>query len=226
MLNVCDEIFRSIQGEGLAIGIPSIFVRLSGCNLKCRNCDTKYSWEEGKDFSVSEVIEKILEISNGIKHVTITGGEPLLQLEDVSDLVVNLHKMNFEILIETNGTIEPGFKLLWAKLSVSPKLSNFCKDYKEKYGDKLPYALYYKFVITNNVEKDVREVQEFLRICFSDLKLERLFNEGRIILQPNGLVKRPTVLLKKIADYVKDNNLQFRVLPQLHRMVWGMKRGV
>ena len=101
-MKVC-EIFYSIEGEGIEIGRLEVFVRLSGCNLRCKWCDTKYAWEEGKEMSVDEVIKEIKKYP--CKSVSITGGEPLLQREEVFELVKKLKEMGYWIQINTNGTI-------------------------------------------------------------------------------------------------------------------------
>jgi 7-carboxy-7-deazaguanine synthase len=97
------EIFFSLNGEGLLTGVPTIFVRLSGCNLRCAWCDTQYAWEKGTEMTVKAVIEKVRECDNEFcSWVLITGGEPLLQ--DIYELVNHLHD-EYKISIETNGTL-------------------------------------------------------------------------------------------------------------------------
>lgn len=97
------EIFLSLNGEGLLIGVPTIFVRLSGCNLQCTWCDTKYAWEKGTEKTVEQVIEEVKTCDNGFcDWVLITGGEPLLQ--EIDELVRKL-KNEYRIGIETNGSI-------------------------------------------------------------------------------------------------------------------------
>ena len=100
------EIFTSIQGEGEVIGIPSNFIRLATCNLRCVWCDTKYSWEAGIEMSEEEIISKIRK---DIKVTTITGGEPLLQ--NLLFLVRELKKLGHKVIVETNGTIKPSEEL-------------------------------------------------------------------------------------------------------------------
>ncbi|NYT13982.1 MAG: 7-carboxy-7-deazaguanine synthase QueE [Candidatus Methanofastidiosa archaeon] len=97
------EIFFSINGEGLEIGKPTVFLRLSGCNLDCSWCDTKYANYNAVEKNIDEILEEIERINNGIKSVLITGGEPLLQ--DIEELVEILHAKGYYISIETNGSI-------------------------------------------------------------------------------------------------------------------------
>ncbi|MDI6839243.1 MAG: radical SAM protein [bacterium] len=97
-----NEIFKSIQGESIFQGLPCIFVRLTGCNLRCSYCDTKYAYEEGDEISVDEIICEIGKYD--CKLIEITGGEPLLQPE-VYDLSYKLLALDYKILVDTNGSI-------------------------------------------------------------------------------------------------------------------------
>ncbi len=99
-MKVC-EIFSSIQGESSLAGIPMIFVRLTGCNLRCAYCDTKYAYYEGEELSIDEILKKVRSFP--FKYVEITGGEPLLQ-DEVHELMNELVKTH-RVLIETNGSI-------------------------------------------------------------------------------------------------------------------------
>ena len=104
------EIFYSIQGEGELVGVPSVFVRTSGCNLRCAWCDTPYaSWNpEGRRWSAQEVFEKVVSFS-GASHVVLTGGEPMLA-PDLPELAALLHAAGWHITIETAGTLPPGVR--------------------------------------------------------------------------------------------------------------------
>ncbi|RPJ53565.1 MAG: radical SAM protein, partial [Methanobacteriota archaeon] len=99
------EIFPSIQGEGRGQGLVTTFVRLAGCNLRCRWCDTRYAWDGGEEMSVDAVAAAVRDL--GIRRICITGGEPLLQGDELSQLLAILAEEKYEIEIETNGTIDP-----------------------------------------------------------------------------------------------------------------------
>ena len=125
------EIFESIQGEGTNAGKDAIFLRTAECNLRCTWCDTKYTWDwknynydkEVKEISIND-IKQILEKSS-IRHLVITGGEPLMQQDDLVELVTFL-KPEFYVEVETNGTILPNNELttLVDQWNVSPKTKN------------------------------------------------------------------------------------------------------
>ena len=116
------EIFHSIQGEGILTGVPSVFVRTSGCNLRCVWCDTPYaSWQpEGDERTVAEILDKVL--SYRCRHVVLTGGEPMIA-RDLPDLSQRLIDHGLHVTIETAGTIPPN-GLACSLASSSPKLAN------------------------------------------------------------------------------------------------------
>lgn len=115
-----NEIFYSLQGEGRFTGTPAVFIRLSGCNLKCDFCDTEH--RQGMEMSEDEIVKEVLKYPT--KHVVITGGEPLLQL--TPSLLQKLHKNKKYIQVETNGSINPQDEILlvidW--ITCSPKYGN------------------------------------------------------------------------------------------------------
>jgi 7-carboxy-7-deazaguanine synthase len=115
------ETFVSLQGEGMLAGTPSFFIRTSGCNLRCRWCDTPYtSWApEGERRVVEELVA--LAVASGARHVVVTGGEPLLQ-RSVGELTGGLCRAGLHVTVETAGTVDPRFDC--DLLSVSPKTSN------------------------------------------------------------------------------------------------------
>lgn len=119
------EIFLSIQGEGLLTGTESVFVRTSGCNLRCWYCDTPYtSWSpEGDDLAVDEILAEVAR--HNCKHVVLTGGEPMLFAELVP-LAEELHRRGLHITVETAGTLH--LALPCDLMSISPKLANSTPD--------------------------------------------------------------------------------------------------
>ncbi|MCC6047067.1 MAG: 7-carboxy-7-deazaguanine synthase QueE [Desulfurococcaceae archaeon] len=124
------EVFVSVQGEGPSLGRPAVFLRLSGCNLSCTWCDTKYAWYGGEELSVDVVAERVLDLLRryrGVSLLVVTGGEPLLQSEELAELLARLRREipYLEVEVETNGTVDPRAVIDYVdRLIVSPKLSN------------------------------------------------------------------------------------------------------
>ena len=169
------ESFASIQGEGGWVGTPSTFIRISGCNLRCVWCDTPYaSWEpEGEYLSVEEILEDAR--GRGLKHVVVTGGEPML-FDAVEPLTAGLRKLGHVITIETAGTV---FRELECDLmSISPKLANstpsdeptWAARHEKTRLDRGPlkrlleaYDVQLKFVVNPEEGDDLAEIDALLR---------------------------------------------------------------
>jgi len=222
------ELFTSIQGEGEVIGIPSHFIRLYRCDLTCSWCDSKYTWVrqdqavEGKDYasmSMEEILAWLQKEPRALL-VTLTGGEPMLQ--PLLPLVGALDTRGYQVVVETNGLHTPEKALLdlvrhWA---VSPKLKNAgMTDVTWGPLDWLGKAqnYYLKFVICDPA-RDLPEVQEFVE--------SRGLPGSKVILQPDGLAPDYEAFLRRLAEHARDRGYPYRVLPQLHRLLWGLKRGV
>ncbi|MBI9015852.1 MAG: 7-carboxy-7-deazaguanine synthase QueE [Phycisphaerae bacterium] len=164
------QIFKSIQGEGRLAGVVSVFIRLAGCNLRCRWCDTAYSWptDAGDEMAIDKIIEKVK--SFGCTHIVVTGGEPLIH-DNLEILLAALRNEGFHITLETAAT---GYMPLSVDLmSISPKLSNSTPDGPQgqnheksrlnldalaNFIDNYDYQL--KFVVAN--ETDIAETQRII----------------------------------------------------------------
>jgi len=214
-MKVC-EIFYSIEGEGIEIGRLEVFVRLSGCNLRCKWCDTKYSWEEGKEMSVDEVIKEIKKYP--CKSVSITGGEPLLQREEVFELVKKLKEMGYWIQINTNGTIfdERIFRLvdlitMDCKCPSSGMKSdlNVLKKTKGMFNSKTQF----KFVISD--EQDYEYAKKLISLILS--------KSSYVVFQPEWSNRKFT---RQLVELVKRDCLGVRVILQQQKLIWGLKRRV
>jgi 7-carboxy-7-deazaguanine synthase len=221
------ELFTSIQGEGEVIGIPSHFIRLYRCDLTCEWCDSKYTWlrqdqaVEGKDYTAMDLQAILAWIGKEPKAplVTITGGEPLLQ--PILPLAVALDARGYHVVVESNGLHAPEEALLevvqhWA---VSPKLKNAGVEAQWGSLDWLGKTrnYYLKFVVCDPAV-DLPEVQSFVQ--------RRGLPSAKVILQPNGLAPDYEAVLRHLAEYVRAHGFPYRVLPQLHRILWGLHRGV
>jgi len=224
------EIFHSIQGEGLLAGVPSIFIRTSGCNLRCHWCDTPYaSWKpEGPEMSVEEILKKLSKWN--CDHVVLTGGEPMIA-PDLTELANVLKIQKKHITIETAGTILPN-GIPCDLASLSPKLSNstpsperdsaWTKKHEttrlqpEVISDwirKYPFQL--KFVVSS--ENDLVEIKNLLS-CLPPVPSDR------ILLMPEGIdVKTLVARSPWLVDICKREG--FRFCPRLHIELFGHTRG-
>lgn len=183
------ELYQSIQGEGLLTGQTSVFVRASGCNLRCSFCDTPYaSWRpEGQDLSVDEIVRQVLAFD--CEHVVITGGEPMLFAELIP-VTARLKSAGKHITIETAGTLH--LPVVCDLMSISPKMSNSTPigegawterhertreslDVVQRFMREYEYQL--KFVIDSPA--DCEEVEEYLG------RLEGV-ERNRVLLMPQG----------------------------------------
>ncbi len=203
-----NEIFYSIQGEGKDAGLPTIFIRLTGCNLRCKWCDTKYAYFEGEEMSEEKIIDKIKNF--GGKRVCITGGEPLLQ-EEIYGLIDRLIVLGYSVGVETNGSIS--IRRL-AERDVIIKM-----DYK------LPSSGFEKFMLEDNF-KFLREKDE-LKFIIMD---REDYDFAKFIIK-NKNIKCDIVMqpvwnkCKKLAEWILEDKMDVRLSLQIHKILWGNKRG-
>ena len=208
------EIFYSMEGEGVEIGRLEVFVRLAGCNLKCTWCDTKYALQNGKEMNVKEIVKEVREYP--CKSISITGGEPLLQKNELLELIKQLKALSYWIQINTNGTVfdEEVFRLvdlisMDCKCPSSGMKSDFdvLKKTKELFDSKTQF----KFIISD------REDYEYAKKIVSSLSV------FHAVFQPEWDSKKFT---EKLVDLVKVDNLNVRVILQQQKIIWDMRRGV
>ncbi len=223
------EIFYSMQGEGMLTGTPSVFVRTSGCNLRCTWCDTPYtSWSpEGVEMSVADVLAEVRR--HPCTHVVVTGGEPMIQ-PVVVELTNALHDSGLHITIETAGTV-------WSPvacdlMSISPKLANSTPVDRDEgrwaamhervrhQPDVLrrlmaEYSYQLKFVIA--APEDMEEVERLLGEVDAD--------RSRVVLMPEGIdVETLSERGRWLVKICKERGYRFS--PRLHVVLWGNRRGV
>ena len=233
------ELFYSLQGEGALLGVPSVFIRTSGCNLRCAWCDTPYtSWQpEGADLSLDRILDEVQ--AHPARHVVVTGGEPMIAPE-IIPLTERLRQAGLHITIETAGTV---FQPVACDLmSISPKLANSTPvagrsswtggdpQVAQRWAaqhDRLRinhqvledlmarYEYQLKFVIEKTA--DLEEVRELVSSLSADPR--------RVVLMPEGtdrdLLRERGVWLAEIAKAEG-----FRFTPRLHVELWGNRRGV
>jgi 7-carboxy-7-deazaguanine synthase len=208
-----NEVFKSIQGESSFTGIPFVFVRFTGCNLRCTYCDTTYAYEEGLEIGKEELIKKI--DSYGLKSVEITGGEPLLQ-EEVHSLVDTLIKKNYRVLVDTNGTrdISTLNDKVIRIMDIKCPGSGETDEMMWKNIDNLRDKDEVKFVIM-----DLNDYEWAKNITSKYSITEKVlvnFSPAHGFLKP-----------QKLAEWILKDNLEVRFNLQLHKYIWpGVQRGV
>ena len=225
------EIFHSIQGEGELTGVPSVFVRSSGCNLRCSWCDTKYtSWTpEGEEMDIEEIVAKVEEYA--CRHVVLTGGEPMVA-KGIHRLAARLKELGKHITIETAATILPE-EIACDLASLSPKLSNSTPDeevagaWRDRHEKRRlqpqvirdwiqNYNYQLKFVVAS--ENDLEEIRQLLSVVGAEI------TPAKILLMPEGtdvetIHKRTLTLI----DICKRHG--YRYCDRLHIHLFGNTKG-
>ena len=210
---IVNEIFHSIQGESTRAGLPCVFVRLTGCPLRCVYCDTAHAFHEGAPMTVGEVAAAVDRYD--CPFVTITGGEPLVQ-EEVFGLIRRLIEAGYDVQIETSGAVDisrldPNARvILDIKTPGSGMLEEMDWDNlsRLKAGDEI------KFVLTG------REDYEWAR----DVLSKRRIPDGvhRLLSPAHG-----TLDPRRLADWMKEDSVRARLHLQIHKYIWGeAQRGV
>ncbi len=207
-----NEIFYSIQGESSRTGLPCIFIRLTYCNLRCSYCDTEYAFYNGQDMTINKIISKIKKYPSRL--VMITGGEPLLQ-KDCINLMEKLLCEKYSVMLETSGSLklkdvpEAVIKIVDFKCPASKMKSKndwaILADIQEK--DEI------KFVIANKEDYDwskkMIEKHNLNKIC-------------PILFSPVS----NKIDISKLADWILEDGLNVKLQMQLHKYIWGDKKGV
>jgi 7-carboxy-7-deazaguanine synthase len=227
------EIFHSVQGEGLLLGVPSVFVRTSGCNLRCRWCDTPYaSWNpEGEEMTLEEIVQRVTAYD--CPHVVITGGEPMVA-SGIRELASMLKTAGLHITIETAATILPE-GIACDLGSLSPKLADSTPSVEQagawsarheeaRYRPEVirqwlqRYDCQLKFVISQ--PEQLTEIEELL----NEVGIISGFTRDRVLLMPEGTDVRA---LQEKAPVLAELCIEhgFRYAPRLHIDLFGNTRG-
>lgn len=207
-----NEIFFSIQGESTQAGRPCIFVRLTGCKLRCTYCDTKYSYFEGSDVTIDEIMTRIKAYP--CRLVEVTGGEPLEQKESVA-LMQRLLDDGYEVMLETDGVedisvVPKGVRIIMDVKTPGSKMANPKSARNIQYlrpGDEV------KFVLCD--EKDYLFAKDFLQKNTIPSHCTTLFSP--VLPQEN---------MRWLPEKILADGLNVRFQIQMHKVVWGDKRGV
>ncbi|MBI3887230.1 MAG: 7-carboxy-7-deazaguanine synthase QueE [Opitutae bacterium] len=225
------EIFHSIQGEGELIGVPSVFVRTSGCNLRCNWCDTPYaSWQpEGNPMTVDEVVAAVAAFP--AKHVVLTGGEPMIA-PGIHELAFQLQERGYHLTIETAATVAPR-GIACDLASLSPKLAHSAPDARlddtwRKKHEELRWqpavveswiaAGDYQLKFVVGAESDVAEIEAMIAETGCGIPARK------VLLMPEGTT---VAVLRERAGWLAElcKARGYRYAPRLHVELYGNKRG-
>lgn len=200
------SIFKSIQGEGRTMGAPTTFVRTSGCPLRCTYCDTKQAYDQGRAMSIEEVLKEVKR--HGTRHVCLTGGEPLMQ-KDAPALIQKLLDQRYKVVVETNGAMPLDDMPCDENLTLSMDIK--CPSSGE--SDKMLFSNLevlgptdqLKFVVSDEADYEYAKkvIKEHAPKC-------------DVILTPVGGTE-----LKWLVEKVLNDGLEVRIMPQLHKIIWG-----
>lgn len=212
------EIFRSIQGEGTLQGEMMAFIRTSGCNLKCAWCDTKYAYKGGRNMSLQAITNKVRRLR--CSWVNITGGEPLIQSE-MPALVDALKELDFKIVVFTNGTVDIArlpnvdkFVVDWKLPSAKPKEAfNMVNLNRLSPADELKFV-----VCDSNDYAAMKDILEGVKI------------RCKVLVSPcfdRTLDWRNNFRwAKELAEMIVLDNLEVRYSLQIHKVLWGNRKGI
>ena len=217
------EIFKSIQGESTYAGLPCVFVRLTGCNLRCTWCDTAYAFHGGKKYSVDEVMAPVARLYGGegavgkeLRLVEITGGEPLLQPE-TPELARRLLEAGYKVLIETSGERDVSVLPREVVKIVDVKCpdSGECGKFDLANLDRMDQKDEIKFVIAS------RRDYEFAREFMAEHRLNERVHEvlfSPVFADPEG--KWPAMDARALAEWILQDGLRVRLGLQIHKFIW------
>jgi 7-carboxy-7-deazaguanine synthase len=210
-----NEIFYSIQGESSYAGRPCVFIRLTGCNLRCSYCDTEYAYEEGEETGIDTIVKRISTYECPL--IEITGGEPLIQKE-TPQLVRRLLNMGYKVLVETNGSLDISkiddrcIRIVDIKCPLSGEANQNDLRNLERLTDDDEV----KFVLCG------REDYEYAKHILTHIKLTAS-RMNRVHFSPVLGRIEPGVL----AKWILDDHLKVRLHLQLHKIIWSPdQRGI
>jgi 7-carboxy-7-deazaguanine synthase len=205
------EIFRSLQGEGDAVGFPTVFVRLTGCPLRCQYCDTAYAFTGGEWATLDEILARVADLD--ARHVCVTGGEPLSQ-RNCLPLLTRLCDAGYEVSLETSGALPVA--------EVDPRVRRVV-DVKTPASGEMARNLLDQLGALN-----ARDQIKFVICDRGD------YEWSRALVSERGLQQRAMVLFspsheqlpaRQLADWILEDRLPVRMQMQLHKILWGNQPG-
>ena len=207
-LNI-NEIFYSLQGEAREVGLPTVFVRLTGCPLRCTYCDTEYAFKGNNMLSIDEILSKVKQYNT--RYVCVTGGEPLAQI-DCHVLLDALIKDDYQVSLETSGSIDIGAVNSGVSIVMDVKTPSSNESKHNKYDNiaKLEVKDQLKFVIGSKADFD-----------WSVDIINQYPTEAGVLFSPVFDTVTPT----QLADWILSKQLNVRMQVQMHKLLWGDEPG-
>lgn len=205
------EIFFSLQGETRTVGLPTVFVRLTGCPLRCGYCDTAYAFHGGTQYTIEAILEQVAQF--GAHYVTVTGGEPLAQKPCIA-LLAALCDVGYEVSLETSGALnvsEVDSRVVKVVDIKTPGSGEVQKNDFKNISYLLPHDQV-KFIICNRPDYDWAKTM---------LQHYQLSTRCEILFSPSYQVQSPG----ELADWILQDNLPVRLQIQLHKYLWGESPG-
>lgn len=207
-----NEIFFSLQGESSRIGLPTVFIRLTGCPMRCNYCDTAYAFNGGENLTIHAILAKVASYKT--QYITVTGGEPLAQRECL-DLLTTLCDSSYEVSLETGGAltikdVDPRVKII---LDIKTPGSGEVKNYHWPNLNYLKAKDEIKLVITDH--------EDYLW-AKNTIQEKNLLENFDILFSPSF----EQVESQDLAEWILKDQLPVRLQLQLHKIIWGQKPGV
>ncbi|KAA0443637.1 MAG: 7-carboxy-7-deazaguanine synthase QueE [Candidatus Thioglobus sp.] len=207
-LNI-NEIFYSLQGEAREVGLPTVFVRLTGCPLRCGYCDTEYAFKGNNLLSIDEIMKQIQQYN--CQLICVTGGEPLAQI-DCHILLDRLIRDGYQVSLETSGSIDIG--------AVNPQVS-VVMDVKTPSSNEMAKNLYDNINKLQNKDQMKFVIGSKADFDWSVDILRRYPSEAQVLFSPVFEV----VAAAQLADWILQKQLNVRLQVQLHKILWGDEKG-
>ena len=210
-----NEIFYSLQGESKTTGLPTVFIRLTGCPLRCSYCDTEYAFHKGDVWEIAEIIKELEKYNT--QYITVTGGEPLAQKACV-EFLTQLCDLGYNVSLETSGAIDVQAVDSRVMKVMDLKTPSSNEKAKNKYSNLTFIGKndHIKFVVANRDDYNwaVKTIEKY-----------RLTEKCEVLLSPVHSGTSSTIT-KELAEWILNDQLQVRLQIQLHKLIWGDIPGV